>query len=142
VSHWTHQHKLCHIGLINTNCVTFDSSTQIVSHLTHQHKLYHFGLIDTNCVTFDSSTQIVSHLTHQHKLCHFGLINTNLSHITNYSYFWRTQITLTLHRSFQILCFLYPVSPSFFLFPISFPTSSKNIWTVGPQTLQDQAHLK
>jgi hypothetical protein len=75
-----------------------------------------------------------------HHLLPIGAINTNLSHIT--IYFWRTQITLTLHSLFQILCFLHPVSPSSFLFSLSFPTSSKNIWSVDPQTLQNQAHPK
>ena len=53
-----------------------------------------------------------------------GPINTNLSNITNY--FWRTQITFTLHSLFQILCLLHPISPSSFLFSLSFPTTSEN----------------
>ena len=47
-----------------------------------------------------------------------GPINTNLPNISNY--FWKTQITFTLHSLFQILCLLHSVSPSsffFFLFP-------------------------
>jgi len=54
-----------------------------------------------------------------------GPINTNLSNITNY--FWRTQITFTLHSLFQILCFRHTISPSSLIFSLSFPNSSKNI---------------